>query len=110
MTWYKVNATALNIRKGPGASYADIGDLVRDDVIEVSETLGGWHHFVRAFRGVNQLTLADPLNSWCSGAYTVATTPPVVDPPPPVPAGPVDVLVTWSDGSKWKANQFEKVG
>ena len=86
-TWYEVNTTALNIRKGPGANYADIGDLVRDDKIEVTETLGGWHHFVRAYRGVNQLTLVDPLASWCSGAYTVVTTSPVVDPPvpPPVP-------------------------
>ena len=58
-----------------------------------------------------------PLLGWIagrSGGTKVATITVVTEPSPPAPpappAGPVDVLITWSDGSKWKANQFEKVG
>ena len=60
-----------------------------------------------------------PLLGWIAGrsggtkvaTITVVTEPsPPPPPPPPATAGPVEVLITWSDGSKWRANQFEKTG
>ena len=49
------------------------------------------HHIEADFE-----TLADPLNSWCSGAYTIATTPPVVDPPAPEITPPDYILAYWT--------------
>jgi predicted double-glycine peptidase len=35
--------TWLNVRKGPGTSYARIGKLYRNDKVEILETQNGWH-------------------------------------------------------------------
>lgn len=35
--------TWLNVRKGPGTSYARIGKLYRNDKVEIIETQNGWH-------------------------------------------------------------------
>jgi len=101
--WYRVNADALNIRQGPGASYQDIGDLLRNDQIETSEVLGGWLHIVSISRnGGPWLMPPDPLNSWCSGAYCVAIDPPVTPPPPPSEGlfVSVDAVITANIGGK----------
>jgi GH25 family lysozyme M1 (1,4-beta-N-acetylmuramidase) len=104
--WYRVNATVLNIRNGPGASYTDNGDLLNGDVIEVSETLGGWHHFARGYRGTTPLILLDPAKSWCSSAYTAVTTAPVVEPPAEITL--THTIDVYSDGSiKVDGNSFE---
>jgi len=83
--WYKVNTSKLNVRSGPGTSYQDVGDLLLNDQIEVSETMGGWHHIIRWRRNNADMVLPDA-NSWCSGAYTVEIANPVPEPiPDPVP-------------------------
>jgi GH25 family lysozyme M1 (1,4-beta-N-acetylmuramidase) len=104
--WYKVTASVLNIRNGPGSSYTDVGDLLKDDIIEVIETVGGWHHIDNIWRG----ELIDfPAVSWCSGAYTVLTAAPVIV-PPPAEVHPVKATYEMSDGSVWIAETFTKVG
>jgi GH25 family lysozyme M1 (1,4-beta-N-acetylmuramidase) len=79
--WYKVTASVLNIRNGPGSSYTDVGDLLKDDIIEVIETVGGWHHIDNIWRDAELIDF--PAVSWCSGAYTVLTAAPVIVPPEP---------------------------
>jgi GH25 family lysozyme M1 (1,4-beta-N-acetylmuramidase) len=85
--WYRVTASVLNIRNGPGASYIDVGDLVSGDLIEVVETIGGWHHVDNIWRGGALIDC--PAVAWCSGAYTVLAAsplPPPVEPPAELPA------------------------
>lgn len=110
--WYRVNASVgLNIRKGPGTNYQDLGDLLRDDVVESVQVQSGWHRIVRWFRGTTEQTLPDPDSSWCAGAYLTATTPPVEEPTEPEPPAvhPVSgtVEVTLSDGSVWRGTAGE---
>ena len=92
--WYRVNADALNIRRGPGASYQDIGDFIRSDVLEIAETTSGWGRAAAWYRGTTQQMLPDALNSWCSMAYLIVTDPPVVTPPPPATLPKFDVAIT----------------
>jgi lysozyme len=85
--WYRVTASVLNIRNGPGASYVDVGDLLSGDLIEVIETIGGWHHVDNIWRG--GALINTPAVAWCSGAYTVLAAsplPPPVEPPAELPA------------------------
>jgi GH25 family lysozyme M1 (1,4-beta-N-acetylmuramidase) len=93
-TWYKVTASSgLNIRNGPGANYSDIGDLFPGDIIEVIETLGGWHHFKSLWRKDAHISTVDPA-AWCAAAYTVATAPPN-EPPAPEQVPPDYIMAHW---------------
>jgi hypothetical protein len=78
--WYKVTASVLNIRSGPGTNYSDVGDLLLNDIIEVIETIGGWRKFVATYRGGAEIPT--PAAAWCKDSYTAITTSPVVTPPP----------------------------
>lgn len=42
---YRVNATALNIRKEPSANAIDLGDLIKRSDISIDEVKDGWGHF-----------------------------------------------------------------
>lgn len=87
--WYKVTASVLNIRNGPGASYTDVGDLLLGDIVEAMETIGGWHHISSIWR--NSGLIDCPAVAWCSGAYTVETTDPT---PQPEPTFPPEIGIT----------------
>lgn len=83
--WYRVNTYKLQIRAGSGANYSDIGDLWQGDRIQVdAPPLGGWLKIVSILR-VSGATEAPPpaVSAWCSAAYCIAVTPPVVVPPVP---------------------------
>jgi GH25 family lysozyme M1 (1,4-beta-N-acetylmuramidase) len=92
-TWHRVTAGVLNVRNGPGVSYTDVGDLVNGDVIEVIETIGGWHHIDNIWRGGEFIDC--PAVAWCSGAYVVPTTAPVVTQPVTLK----HTIKVYSDGS-----------
>jgi len=72
--------------------------LLLNDQIEVSETMGGWHHIIRWRRNNSDVPLPDP-NSWCSGAYTVEIANPVPEPiPDPVPTlKPLTIEISGED-------------
>lgn len=91
--FYKVNVTKLQIRSGPGTNYGDIGDLFANDVIEVTETLGGWHHIT----AIKAVPVTDPA-SWCAALYTVEIASPVPTPEPEPPAvRPLTITVEGPD-------------
>jgi lysozyme len=104
-TSYKVNTAKLQIRNGPGLSYSDIGDLFMGDIIQVAETLGGWHRFTHILRAGNLVSIPE-INSYCYAAYTVATAPPVVEPPAEI-TPPSRVLLIWEDAAGNVTKQAE---
>lgn len=76
---YRVNATSLNVREGPGTTYRVVGSFVRNDIVEELEANSN-----RTWLRVRRVS--DGLTGWSSAAYLVrVTTPP--PPPPPPPAG-----------------------
>lgn len=105
MQYGKVNTGMLNIRSGPGASYADVGDLLLNDHVIATEVTGGWWKLSAVYRGGWNGTLVSiPAVAWCSGAYVV----PVAAPPPPaVTVASIDVdfaaktlTLVYSDGTQ----------
>ncbi|MBD3765739.1 MAG: SH3 domain-containing protein, partial [Rhodobacterales bacterium] len=40
--WRRVTGTALNVRQGPSAQEAVVGRLLRDEVVLLIDTRGGW--------------------------------------------------------------------
>jgi len=104
--WYKVTTSVLNIRKGPGASYQDIGNLVKDQLIEVEDpVMGGWLHIETIMTGTDVQALPDPDHSWCSAAYCVKVDPPIT-PPPTEDDEPVKVTLELKSGKILVADQF----
>ncbi len=97
--WYRVNTSVLNIRTGAGSNYQDVGDLLLNDQIEVTETMGGWHHIIRWRRGDLDKTLPNS-SSWCSSAYTVEIANPV--PPDPEPTPTVKPLTITIEGEDYE--------
>jgi GH25 family lysozyme M1 (1,4-beta-N-acetylmuramidase) len=93
--WYQVNVDSLNFRKGPGASYLDIGDLHKDDRIETVDILGGWVKIVKILRVGG--AVETPVEAWCSSAYCLRINPPVTQPPPAVTLK--HTVKVYSDGS-----------
>lgn len=93
--WFKVNTTQLNIRKGPGASYLDIGDLFSGEKIETSIYIGGWYQIVKIIR-LNGAVEVPTQDSWCSGAYLL----PIAAPEPPAVVYPASVTLNYADGTK----------
>ncbi|WKZ48149.1 MAG: SH3 domain-containing protein [Anaerolineales bacterium] len=76
--WYKVTATALNVRSGPGTTFGVVGLLKKDEVVKGLATSadGGWAQILRE---------SDNLKGWSSKQYLMLTTPPTTPPPPPPP-------------------------
>jgi hypothetical protein len=102
---------SVYIRSGAGTEHQIVGSLKAGDKIEAIENVFQWLHLSRVNGApvVGEWASAGSSQQYIKWAW-VDVTDPVVDPPAPPAAGPVDVLVTWSDGSKWKANQFTKEG
>jgi GH25 family lysozyme M1 (1,4-beta-N-acetylmuramidase)/uncharacterized protein YraI len=73
---YRVTATALNIRSGPGTSFTVIGSLKNGDIVD---GLG-----VNADGSWTQIRTASGLIGWCASQYLVKL---VNGTPPPVPSG-----------------------
>lgn len=108
-TFWRLNAASVNIRNGPTSGALDIGDLVRDDVVEVVEKSGNWSRIVDAQHSDGSPVLLSggrgPVSAyaanqcWATNAYFLSVAgmpsqPPPPPPPPPPPQDPVlpDVL------------------
>ena len=76
--WYKVTASALNVRSGPATTFGVVGLLRQDEVVEGLATSadGGWAQIKRA---------SDNLTGWSSKQFLVVTSAPTPPPPPPPP-------------------------
>ena len=76
--WYKVTATALNVRSGPGTNFGVVGLLKKDEVVKGLATSGdgGWAQIFRE---------SDNLTGWSSKQYLALTAAPTPTPPPPPP-------------------------
>ena len=83
-TWYKVTASALNVRKGPGTTFDVIGLLKQNDVVEGLSLSadGAWVQIKRP---------SDGLTCWSSRQYLAVTSAPTTPPPPPTPPPPTGV-------------------
>ncbi len=70
--WYKVTASALNVREGPGTEFRSKGYLYKNEVVERLATAddGAWLQIKRPYDG---------LTGWSSKEFLTATTA-----PPPV--------------------------
>ena len=55
---YKVTASSLNLRSGPGTSYSTVGSLPSGAAIEVQKVLNGWAY-----------TTYSGVSGWCSMSY-----------------------------------------
>ncbi|GAB4503851.1 MAG: hypothetical protein Fur0043_08440 [Anaerolineales bacterium] len=67
--WFRVTATALNVRSGPGASYDKVGSLQMNEVVEA----------LHALADLSWIEVKHPngsLTGWCSGNYLVSANPP----------------------------------
>ena len=66
--YYRVDATSLNIRSGPGFNYARQGSLPDGALVEILETRGDWGRITQGWvnldylRPTNQITEADPVS------------------------------------------------
>ena len=92
--WYKVNASALNVREGPGTSYKSLGTLKRYEVVEELDVSsdGAWIKIKR---------YSDGLIGWSSKTYLVLTTAPSPLPTDPPPTEPPPTTTKW-----YKVNAF----
>lgn len=74
--WYKVTASALNVRSGPGTTFGVVGLLQRDEVVKGLATSadGAWAQILRE---------SDNLTGWSSKQYLALTSAPTPPPPPP---------------------------
>lgn len=74
--WYKVTASALNVRSGPGTTFGVIGLLKQDEVVEglAISADGAWAKIRRE---------SDGLVGWASRQYLIVTSAPPPPPPPP---------------------------
>ena len=75
--WYKVTATALNVRSGPGTNFGVVGLLKQDEVVKglANSSDGAWAQILRE---------ADNLTGWSFKQYLTLTSAPT-PPPPPLP-------------------------
>lgn len=53
---YRITASSLNVRKGTDTSYDIVGELLRDDLVVVSELENGW----------GKVTLENGVSGWCA--------------------------------------------
>ncbi len=70
--WFKVTASALNMREGPGTQYRSLGLVYRNEVVQRLDTSsdGNWYQVKRSYDG---------FTGWASKEFLEATTA-----PPPV--------------------------
>jgi GH25 family lysozyme M1 (1,4-beta-N-acetylmuramidase) len=95
--WYRVNASALNIREGAGVSYEIVGKLIAGDLIEAAgEPLGGWVKITGILRDGTSVLF--PAEAWCHSGYCVK-----IPAPPPQPVEyPQRVMLEFEGGvTKW---------
>lgn len=74
--WYRVTATTLNVRSGPGTNYADIGNLQQGEVVKALEYAAG-NTWIKIYRP------SDGLTGWSFAAYLEETTAPPGNGEPP---------------------------
>lgn len=81
--WYKVTATVLNVRSGPGTSYDKTGTLQQNEVVKALDYAAA-DSWIKIYRE------SDGLTGWCYASYleltdapTTPETPPTPEPPPP---------------------------
>ena len=53
---YRITASSLNVRKGTDTSYDIVGEVLRDDLVVVTELKNGW----------GKVTLENGVSGWCS--------------------------------------------
>ena len=72
--WYRVTATALNVRQGPGIENSIVGTLLNNEVVKALETNadGSWIRILRE---------TDGLTGWSSAKYLAETQAPSTEPP-----------------------------
>jgi hypothetical protein len=119
MLYGKINATALNVRTGNGASYLQIGTVTKDDHVIATESVGGWWHLKEAYTDswtgepvklTNGSLINNTANAWCSSAYILPVDPPIVTPPPPVTTLPdVPFVFEIGDDVKYIKQTFSGV-
>lgn len=71
--WFRVTATTLNVRSGPGISYDKIGSIQMHEVVEA----------LRALADLSWIEIKHPssgLTGWCSGDYLTAASAPTPAP------------------------------
>lgn len=78
---YRVDATTLNVRKGPGLNYAAVGSLKKGEVVE-GLTVSGDNQWA-------QIRKTSSVTGWSSLKYLTKVTPP----PPPGPTD-IEMIVT----------------
>lgn len=93
----------LNIRKTPGTTYAPIGQLAPNDVIEASINTSGWWKLTKITRGQQEI----PLPALDCYAYEGASNG-YIQPIAPVPAEdrPVKVTVEMESGKVYVSEQL----
>lgn len=74
--WYRVTATKLNVRSGPGTNFEDIGDLFRGEVVQALD-------YAENNTWIKILRKSDGLTGWCSADFLEETTAPPDGEPPP---------------------------
>jgi GH25 family lysozyme M1 (1,4-beta-N-acetylmuramidase)/uncharacterized protein YgiM (DUF1202 family) len=81
--WYRVTASALNVRRGAGTTFEVVGLLRQDEVVEgLSLSLdGAWAEIKRP---------SDNLTGWASRQFLALTSAPTPPPPPPPPPPPTN--------------------
>jgi GH25 family lysozyme M1 (1,4-beta-N-acetylmuramidase)/uncharacterized protein YraI len=99
---YRVTATTLYVREGPGTNFKAIGSLRRNDIVEALE-------FNADRTWLRILRLADRLTGWSSANYLVKIeeTPP---PPPPPPGDKYRVTATRLHVREGPGTEFNSLG
>ena len=104
MYFYRWNSEGANIRNGPAASYQDLGDIRRDDVVSTAAPKSGnWVNINDAYHADGTPVLladgskvSDHPECWMTTSYLVQVDGFPVPPTPPPPAS--HVVEVWVDG------------
>ncbi|MDP1715376.1 MAG: SH3 domain-containing protein [Anaerolineales bacterium] len=75
VNWYRVTATSLRVRKGPGTTFEQIGSILRNEVVEV---IG--ENSDRAWLNIRKPD--GSLTGWCSSKFLQKTSAPATTPTP----------------------------
>ncbi|MDP1545244.1 MAG: SH3 domain-containing protein [Anaerolineales bacterium] len=75
VNWYQVTTASLRVREGPATTFAQIGSIVLNEIVE---EIGA-----NANRSWLQIRKADgSLTGWCSSEFLQKTAAPIPEPPP----------------------------
>ncbi len=103
--WYRVTATALNVRQGPSTSNTILGTLLQNQVVKALETNsdGSWIKILRE---------SDGLTGWSYARYLTLTNAPPAEPPvePPPTPPPSTHVQKWYRVKATKLNVREGPG